>query len=153
MAEPLPLDVDADDQKLLAQVIDYYHATLKNSTEALDYLKKRGITNSEVITQFKLGYADRTLGKLLPIKQLKAGRTIRTRLEQLGLIRASGHEHFAGCIDVPHLRWRWHQQDRGPVRQEDPRHEVEEGNADGHVPDQRKARCLERAGNDRQRQR
>ena len=103
MAEPLPLDVDADDQKLLAQVIDYYHATLKNSTEALDYLKKRGITNSEVITQFKLGYADRTLGKLLPIKanSRPAPATILHRLEQSGPDRASGHEHFAGCITFP----------------------------------------------------
>ena len=74
MTELLELNPEHDDPQLLAQVIGYYHSTLKNSTEALDYLKQRGITNSEVITHFKIGYADRSLGRLLPNKQLKAGR-------------------------------------------------------------------------------
>jgi DNA primase len=58
---PPPVAFDADDRALLLQVIDYYHQTLLQSPEALDYLKKRGIGSEEAIRHFKLGYANRTL--------------------------------------------------------------------------------------------
>jgi DNA primase len=51
-----------DDAALLARVIDYYHATLKASPEALAYLAARGLDHPEVIDGFRLGYANRTLG-------------------------------------------------------------------------------------------
>ena len=57
-----------DDQKQLAVVIDYYHETLKQSPEALDYLKTRGLNHPELIDTFRLGYANRTLGYRLPEK-------------------------------------------------------------------------------------
>ena len=56
------LNPEADDQKLLAQVVDYYHRTLKETTEGLDYLRSRGITVGEAIDRFRIGYANRTLG-------------------------------------------------------------------------------------------
>jgi hypothetical protein len=43
-----PVDRDADDTKLLSQVIDFYHETLKQSPEALAYLKKRGLESQEL---------------------------------------------------------------------------------------------------------
>ncbi len=100
-ALPAPVAFDADDQSLLNQVVDYYHATLKQSPEALDYLKKRGIDHPEAIARFKLGYANRTLG--LPEKNRKAGGEIRAGLQKVGLYRESGHEHFAGSLIVPIL--------------------------------------------------
>ena len=39
------LNPEFDDQKLLAQVVDYYHRTLKGSQEAIDFLRQRGLTN------------------------------------------------------------------------------------------------------------
>lgn len=96
-----PVAPDADDQQLLNQVFDYYHATLKQSPEALAYLKKRGIEGEELITTFRLGYANRTLGLRLPDKTRKEGRIIRERLERLGLYRDTGHEHFNGSLVVP----------------------------------------------------
>lgn len=103
MPDILALDLTADDQKLLAQTVGYYHETLKNSPDALAYLQSRGITNGSVIDTFRVGYADRTLGPMLPSKESKAGRNIRGRLEALGLFRASGHEHFVGCVIFPIL--------------------------------------------------
>ena len=104
MADPLFLDPAADDQKLLAQVVTFYHDTLKGSSAALDYLRSRGISNGQAVERFRIGYADRTLGKALPSKEVKAGRLIRGRLEQLGVFRArSGHEHFNGCVVFPVL--------------------------------------------------
>jgi hypothetical protein len=96
------LSDEADDQQLLAQVVDYYHRTLKGSQEALDYLRHRGLTNGQAIEQFRIGYANRTLGKTLPAKTTEAGRDLRGRLERLGVFRAtSGHEHFNGCVVFP----------------------------------------------------
>ena len=100
---PPPVAFDADDQALLNQTVAYYHETLKASPEALDYLKARGIHHPEAIEHFKLGYANRTLGYSLPIKQVKAGGEIRGRLEKLGIYRESGHEHFNGSLVVPVL--------------------------------------------------
>ncbi len=40
---PAPVTADADDKALLRQVVDYYHATLKQSPEALAYLASRGL--------------------------------------------------------------------------------------------------------------
>ncbi len=100
---PAPVALDADDQALLVQVVDYYHATLKDSPEALTYLQARGLAHPEVIEHFKLGFANRTLGLRLPDKLRKAGADIRAKLQRVGLYRDSGHEHFTGSLIVPVL--------------------------------------------------
>jgi len=92
---------DEDDAALLMRVANYYHNTLKQSPDALAYLKQRGIDHAEVIDQFKLGFSNRSLGYRLPQKNRKAGADIRGRLIQLGLYRDSGHEHFNGSLVIP----------------------------------------------------
>lgn len=94
---PGPVKPSADDSELLSQVVGYYHETLKQSPEALGYLEKRGLRNDELIERFCLGYANRTLGYRL------GGTKERERLERLGIMRASGHEHFNGSLVVPIL--------------------------------------------------
>ncbi|MGA2259243.1 MAG: hypothetical protein ABSG53_31605, partial [Thermoguttaceae bacterium] len=101
MPDLSPLDPQSDDQKLLAQVTDYYHRTLKETTEGLDYLRSRGVTMAEAIDRFRIGYANRTLGLKLPSMDSRAGRETRARLQRLGLFRASGHEHMNGCVVFP----------------------------------------------------
>jgi DNA primase len=96
-----PVAMEADDAELLAQVIDYYHATLKQSPEALAYLEQRGIRSDAAIEQFRLGFANRTLGLRLPAMNRKAGADVRTRLQRLGVLRESGHEHFNGSLVIP----------------------------------------------------
>ena len=49
----IELNPEADDQKLLAQVIDYYRRTLKESPDALAFLRKRGMVASEALEQFR----------------------------------------------------------------------------------------------------
>ena len=100
-AIPAPVAMDADDQAVLQQVVGYYHETLKGSPEALAYLKARGIDHPEAVERFRLGYANRTLGYSLPVKQVKAGAEIRGRLQKVGLYRESGHEHFTGSLVIP----------------------------------------------------
>ena len=100
---PPPVAFDADDQALLNQTLAHYHATLKNSPEALAYLKARGIDHPEAVQRFQLGFSNRTLGLTLPNKHAKAGAEIRGRLEKVGIFRVSGHEHFAGSLVIPVL--------------------------------------------------
>ena len=96
-----PIDMAATDAQLLRQVADYYHSRLKENPKALAYLQQRGITNSEAVETFKIGFVDRTLGPRLPARQIKAGREFRTRLIDLGVLKTSGHESMRGCITFP----------------------------------------------------
>lgn len=98
---PAPLAANADQQTALRQVIDYYHETLKQSPEALEYLESRGLKNAELIERFKLGYANRTLAYRLPQKNRKEGAELRGLLQEIGILRESGHEHFNGSLVVP----------------------------------------------------
>jgi len=98
---PSPIQHDAGDADALMQAVNYYHDTLKNTPDAQAYLQKRGLKSSEMIGHFHLGFANRTLGLRLPPNNRKAGAEIRSRLQKLGIIRESGHEHFNGCIVFP----------------------------------------------------
>jgi DNA primase len=98
-----PVSLDADEQLTLNQAIGYYHETLKASPEALAYLKARGIDHPEAIERFRLGFANRTLGLRLPEKNRRAGALMRARLTRVGILRASGHEHFNGTLVIPIL--------------------------------------------------
>ena len=60
---PAPVEVDADDQELLAQVVGYYHRTLTESPEALRYLEQRGLRSQEAVDRFQLGFACHRSGK------------------------------------------------------------------------------------------
>jgi DNA primase catalytic core len=99
-----PITLDAGDQESLRGVVGFYHETLKNSPEALRYLESRGLTDTEMIDRFQLGFANRKLGLTLPDKNRKAGADLRGRLQRLGILRAeSGHEHMNGSIVFPIL--------------------------------------------------
>jgi DNA primase len=96
-----PVSIDADDREALAQVVRYYHETLKESPEALRYLESRGLAHPEMVDTFQLGFANRTLGYRLPEKNRKSGAEMRGRLQRLGVMRESGHEHFTGSVVFP----------------------------------------------------
>jgi DNA primase len=98
---PSPVSADADDGELLGQVVGFYHEALKASAEGLEYLARRRIDDAEAIERFRLGVADRTLGYRLPDRTRKDGAALRDRLAELGILRASGHEHFSGSLVIP----------------------------------------------------
>ena len=99
---PCPLDADADDARLVGQVVDYYARRIDQEGNAgRAYLRQRGLDDCDLIRRFAIGFADRSLGLRLPNKQRAEGVKLRARLETLGLFRASGHEHFAGSVVVP----------------------------------------------------
>ncbi|WP_263064975.1 CHC2 zinc finger domain-containing protein [Dickeya dadantii] len=104
-AESLPPVADIaneqERQALLHRVTEFYHHTLLNAPDAIAYLEKRRLNHPELVAQFRLGFANRTLGYRLPSKKLKDGAAIRAQLQAIGVMRSSGHEHLAGSLVVP----------------------------------------------------
>jgi DNA primase catalytic core len=98
---PPPVTAQAGDRELLLDIVSYYNDALKQSPEALKYLESRGLKSSEIVSHFRLGFANRTLGYRLPAKNRAAGAEMRGRLQQLGIYRESGHEHFNGSVVIP----------------------------------------------------
>jgi DNA primase catalytic core len=100
---PAPLTAEAEDRELLLEVVGFYQAALTGSPEAMRYLESRGLKSAEMVERFRLGFANRTLGYGLEAKNRAGGAAVRGRLQQLGIYRESGHEHFNGSLVVPVL--------------------------------------------------
>jgi len=83
--------------------VEYYHDAAKQDDAVTNFLNRKGLNHTELVDHFKLGVANRQLGLLLPEKQLKAGKLIRSKLQDLGILRTSGHEHLNGSLVVPIL--------------------------------------------------
>jgi DNA primase catalytic core len=81
---------------ILDEVAARYASDLLTHPEAKAYLASRGLDQAQLITDFKLGYCAGTLGGSLSEAQ-------KAELARLGILRASGGEHFKGCIVVPLL--------------------------------------------------
>jgi DNA primase len=96
-----PVEDGVDDATALGQVVGYYHRTLKDSPEALDYLASRGLADDAAIAHFRLGFSNRTLGLRLPHANREAGARLRGQLQQLGVLRDTGHEAMRGRLVVP----------------------------------------------------
>ncbi|MBI2390063.1 MAG: toprim domain-containing protein [Deltaproteobacteria bacterium] len=96
-----PFTESDSDAEILAKVVGFYHATLKHTPDAVQYLQSRGIVAEDVIDTFKLGYANRTLGYRVPAMNRRLGAELRGRLQRLGVLRDSGHEHMTGSVVVP----------------------------------------------------
>jgi DNA primase len=100
--EELSRWLEASDEELLLRVAGYYRERLEADPRGRQYLEKRGLVHPELISSFELGFADRTLGLKLPVKQVRAGEAIRGRLMELGVLRKeTGHEHLNGSLVVP----------------------------------------------------
>ncbi|NQT11583.1 MAG: toprim domain-containing protein [Planctomycetes bacterium] len=91
--------------QLLERVAAIYEKNLPESPEALEYLKRRGLDNTEQLTAHRAGYANGRLHEILP----QSGKVL-DELKALGVLSKSGHEssggglpreHFAGCVVFP----------------------------------------------------
>jgi DNA primase len=93
--------LSADPPSLLSAVAGFYAQTAQASPEAAAFLRRRGLDHPELIAHFGLGLANRTLGLALPEKPLVAGAKVRSALQRWGVLKASGHELFAGSLVIP----------------------------------------------------
>jgi DNA primase len=98
-----PIVQTASDQELIYTVAEYYHECLTKNVDAIAYLTRRGLYVPEIITQFKIGFCDRTLGHRIPKRQTQSGAEQRERLDALGILKDTGHEAMRGCITFPIL--------------------------------------------------
>ena len=89
-----------NDQQLLKHVVDFYHQSFLNQPQAMAYLQKRCCFHPEAAKQFHIGYANRTLGYRVPTTTAD-GKKLKSSLQQLGILRASGHEHLNGSVVIP----------------------------------------------------
>lgn len=101
-AHPILVDPEQaqDDAALLEVVTAFYHEGFRNHPQAMAYLQARGCFHPEAVTKFRLGYANRTLGYRLP-GTIESGKKLKARLQKIGILRESGHEHMSGCVIVP----------------------------------------------------
>jgi len=83
-------------RRLLGSVVEHYHRTFCERTDAQEYLKARGLVDSELLRSWKVGYADGSLLKTIP----KSGE-VREGLVVLGVITAEGRELMGGCVVFP----------------------------------------------------
>lgn len=92
---------ETESQALTMKVVNHYHVCLSENTTAQAYLKNRGLDHPELIDTFKLGFSDRSLGKILSPRHLQSGKDERESLKHSGLCLESGMERFAGSLVVP----------------------------------------------------
>ncbi|MCF6247115.1 MAG: CHC2 zinc finger domain-containing protein [Desulfobacula sp.] len=89
-------DLTVKEQKLLGRVISYYQHTFAEDPTGLKYLKNRGITNNQSLTDFGTGYANATLLNILPEDD-----EIIKSLKKIGILNTRGKEVFYNCVVVP----------------------------------------------------
>ncbi|WON75607.1 CHC2 zinc finger domain-containing protein [Serratia sp. UGAL515B_01] len=104
---PTLADLDDDGQALLNQVIDFYHQQLLAWPEAQEWLVSRGLNHPELMSHFRLGFAGaHGIAGALPSSQSKAGRRLRERLVDVGVLReTTRQDHFRGCVVMPVIGW------------------------------------------------
>lgn len=78
----------------LQAVADYYASCLPENPKAADYAARFNGTPG-------IGFADRTLGRMIPHKRTKIGRQIRESLQHLGIYKANGRETLRGYVTEP----------------------------------------------------
>src|ERR1035437_2819114 len=93
------VDPTWSDGRILSAVTDYYASRLQVSASGQDFLTRRGLWDPALVSRFRLGHADRTLGPLLD--RLPYGVQLRKRLVSLGVFRENGREHLCGSLVVP----------------------------------------------------
>jgi DNA primase len=82
--------------EILSRVVEHYHKTLCEREDAQVYLKKRGLTEPQLVLDYKLGLRTDPCSRLVP----KEGE-LREQLLSLGLITKQGRELLGSCIVVP----------------------------------------------------
>ena len=93
---PAPKPLTAAHIKLLARVVDFYHTAFSEDPRAAEYLVDRGISDKQLFSDYKVGFANGTLLNVLPDEG-----EIRQQLRELGILNDKGTEHFYGCATFP----------------------------------------------------
>jgi hypothetical protein len=91
------------DDLYIRQTFDYYQQRFNLSSLAQQFVSSSCLIADEHRESLAIGFSDRTMGKNIPKCRTPEGAAIRGSLLRCGLVRASGHELFRGCIVFPTL--------------------------------------------------
>jgi DNA primase len=91
---------DMSESLLMRIVTNFYHSTFCNQPQAMSYLQKRKCFHPEAVKAFQIGYGNRTIGYRVPTTTV-AGKELKARLQRIGILRESGHEHLSGSVVIP----------------------------------------------------
>ena len=89
------------DKTHVIQAFDYYQERYLTSAVVQAFVKHSFILPKKLRDSEFIGFCDRTMGVNIPKRRSFEGGAIRGSLQRNGLIRASGHELFRGCIVFP----------------------------------------------------
>ena len=82
--------------KVLSRVIDFYHTAFCEDPRGREYLEERGISDTKILADHKIGLSCGTLLNVLPDEG-----DIKEQLQEIGVLNDKGKEHFYGCITFP----------------------------------------------------
>jgi len=82
----------------IQQAFDYYQQRYYQSELAQQFVSESCRIDEGSEDNAIIGFCDRTMGKNIPKCRTPEGAAIRGSLQRCGLVRASGHELFRGCI-------------------------------------------------------
>lgn len=94
-------EITPSEQMMIQQGFDYYHLCLKCSLPAQDLLAQAGINDKAAMSEFSLGYVNRTLGLSLPDPRSFDGGSQRGLYQRIGLFKVTGHEFFRWALVFP----------------------------------------------------
>lgn len=101
MPEKTPIDLcSPENQKLACLVLEHYEKSLRVSSQAQKYLMDRGLVHPELLSNFRIGYADGSLLRILPSREADEGRQLYSQLQQIGIVTEHGREFFHGYIII-----------------------------------------------------
>jgi DNA primase catalytic core len=83
-------------RELLAQVVAHYRRVFRESTAGQEYLRRRGLSDPDMLAAFQVGYVDGSL-----LDTFDAGGEVARALRELGVLTARGRELMLGCVVFP----------------------------------------------------
>jgi len=85
----------------LATVAAHYAGCLAGHEKAMRFTQDTLRLSADELAAQQVGFADRSLGTLIPPKTIKLGRAVREALTALGLYKHNGRETLRGRVTVP----------------------------------------------------
>ena len=83
-----------DNQKILQDITDYYHETLKNDPKVLNLITDKLNLGKEELKAFKIGYSNNSLYSIVP-------SDLKKHLRQMNLTIKNKQDLFNSCITFP----------------------------------------------------
>ena len=95
------MTAEAGDRELLLEIVGFYQETLHSRRRQCGIWSRGACNPPRSSTVSGLGFANRTLGIGWRRRTAPAARRSGARLQELGILRESGHEHFNGSLVIP----------------------------------------------------